>query len=156
MAVHPGAEYGGRLLTLAGDRNQSALLEAVTSLVLPEAPDHPRRYGDVLEWVVISIADLIVEKMDSGNDDTGDISITIQTPDGTFTPIDELPAPLCHVWEAVTVRLGGELIEVSERLFPVVHVTGAAQQALALLDAVGWLDRLLAMPSPETAYEVPG
>ncbi|MGW0043570.1 hypothetical protein [Rhodococcus sp. NPDC003348] len=135
------------MLTHAGDRDTEAFLDEVASLVMPDGVHHGH-YGCVVDWVVTALARVVVDKVDPLVD-AGDLVIAVEVPDGRMVPVDRLPAPACHVWTGVVDVLTGHGDKVSADLAPLVYATAESGQARALIDAVAWLDQLLAMPSPE-------
>ncbi|NLE82009.1 MAG: hypothetical protein GX610_21020, partial [Rhodococcus sp.] len=57
----PGSKLGGRLLTLVDRQDSAGLSTTVTALVCTSTTEHAH-YGQVLEWLVTSIAEVINDK----------------------------------------------------------------------------------------------
>ncbi|MGV9745087.1 hypothetical protein ACWDTG_09240 [Rhodococcus zopfii] len=108
-------------------------------------------YDEVLEWVVTSIAEVITDKMgpiiDSEVDGATGYAVTLRTPDRTQPVVDDLPAPERHVWKAIVETLEGDLRRAHNCLDAVEHGSGPGEQDHALIEAIGWLDRLLDLPA---------
>ncbi|OOL29906.1 hypothetical protein [Rhodococcus zopfii] len=145
------AGLGGRLLTFAGEGELSMLSDAVSSLVCAPDTDQPR-YGDVLEWIVTTTAEVIALKLDPlVRGGIADYAIKIRTSDGQILEIGELPAPECHLWTAVVDVLTGDIRRAHHHLAPVIHAADRDERIRALVEAVAWLDRLLDIPAfPES------
>lgn len=157
-SVRPEAVLGGRLLTFAGDGDIVGLSQQVTALVYGVTPGETS-YDEVLEWVVTSIAEVITDKMgpiiDSEVDGATGDAVTLRTPDGTQLAVDDLPAPERHVWKAIVGTLEGDSRRAHTCLDAVEHGSGPGEQAHALIEAIGWLDRLLGLPALNGPYTVP-
>ncbi|WP_138997936.1 hypothetical protein [Rhodococcus zopfii] len=116
-------------------------------------------YDEVLEWVVTSIAEVITDKMgpiiDSEVDGATGYAVTLRTPDRTQPVVDDLPAPERHMWKAIVETLEGDSRRAHNCLDAVEHGSGPGEQAHALIEAIGWLDRLLDLPALNGPYTVP-
>lgn len=146
------------MLAFAGYGENVGLSQQVAALVYGTGPGDAS-YDGVLEWVVTTIAEVITDKMgpivDGGADDVTGYALTLRTSDGNYLAIEDLPTPDRHVWKAIVEALRGDSQRVQHCLDPVEYGSGPGEQAQALIEAIGWLDRVLDLPALHGPYTVP-
>ncbi|MDV7086853.1 hypothetical protein [Rhodococcus opacus] len=136
-----GAELGGRLLTLVGDRDFQALAPEISQIACDHGSDRSA-FTAVVAWIVTTIADLIADPASSVNDAVDSFISVVPVVHDTAALNEELPAPAEWLFTAVVRHLQSRHRAGSD-LPPPVPADTALTRMQALVEALLWLDALL-------------
>ncbi|MBC2641275.1 MULTISPECIES: hypothetical protein [unclassified Rhodococcus (in: high G+C Gram-positive bacteria)] len=135
-----GAQLGGRLLTLVGERDFHALAPAISQIAHDESDRSA--FTAVVTWMVTTIADLIADPTASVDDAVDSFISVVPVVHDTTEFDEELPPPAEWLFTAV-VRLLQSRHRTGSILPPPVPADSALTRTQALVEALLWLDALL-------------
>ena len=136
-----GAQLGGRLLTLVGDRDFHALAREISRITCGTGSDGAA-FTAVVTWMVATIADLVADPTASVTDAVDSFISVVPVVHDAPELDDELPAPAEWLFSAVVSHLQGRHGAGSGSPPPVPADTELAR-VQALVEALLGLDALL-------------
>ena len=136
-----GAQLGGRLLTLVGDRDFHALAHEISRITC-DTGSNGSVFTAVVTWMVSTIADLVADPTASVADAVDSFISVVPVVHDTPEMDDELPAPAEWLFSAVVNHLQSRHRAGSDPPPPVPADTELAR-VQALVEALLWLDALL-------------
>ncbi|SEC72340.1 hypothetical protein [Rhodococcus koreensis] len=136
-----GAQLGGRLLTLVGDRDFHVLAREISRITCGTGSDGAA-FTAVVTWMVATIADLVADPTASVTDAVDSFISVVPVVHDAPELDDELPAPAEWLFSAVVSHLQGRHGAGSGSPPPVPADTELAR-VQALVEALLWLDALL-------------
>ncbi|EID79858.1 MULTISPECIES: hypothetical protein [Rhodococcus] len=145
--AQPEARLAGHLLTLLGDRDIAALSAELSPLVHSTDPARRGLYGGVLSWLVTALADVVVARLGTRDDDESYL-LEMHTTAGRTLGIGDLPTRDGRVQRSVLALLAGDRAAARTQLAAAEKEPEPVLRARTLVEALVWLDAVLNTDMP--------
>ncbi|WP_160098453.1 hypothetical protein [Rhodococcus sp. T7] len=134
----------GRLIALVADRDYAALSAELSPLVHApgNAPGRRGFYGDVLTWLVHSLADVVTARLGTGQKGQSFV-LEVRTTAGRTMGAGDLPPEQGRVAQSVLALLADDRGAARAHLAAAEHEPDPAVRATTLVEALIWLNALL-------------